>query len=92
MCLLPQSFAPISYHLAVQQAGSTIETCHEAQRSCLNEAAVVVISPAPIGCLPTPFSFGCTGREEEEEKGKRKLHYEKVAFTLPILLTCSSHD
>ncbi|CAL2237191.1 unnamed protein product [Prunus armeniaca] len=99
MCLLPQSSTLISYDLAVQQAGSTIVTCHGAQlvlppwpsklkKSCLNEAIVAVISPGPIGCLLMPLSFGCTRREEEEEeKGKQKLHYEKVAFTLHIPLT-----
>ncbi|CAL8079871.1 unnamed protein product [Prunus armeniaca] len=74
MCLLPQSFAPISYDLAVQQARSTIITCHGAQhvlplwlskseKSCLNEAAVDVISLSPTSCLPAPLSFGCTERE-----------------------------
>ncbi|CAL2226699.1 unnamed protein product [Prunus armeniaca] len=74
MCLLPQSSAPISYDLAVQQACSTIVTYHRAQhvlpfwlskseKSCLNKAAVDVISLAPTGCLPAPLSFGCTGRE-----------------------------
>ncbi|CAB4284297.1 unnamed protein product [Prunus armeniaca] len=102
MCLLPQSSAPISYNLAVQQVSSTIIICRRAQRvpqpwpsksekSYLNEAAVVVISSAPTSCLSALLSFGCKRREEEEEEGeeqgKRKLHYEKVAFTLPILLT-----
>ncbi|ONI03088.1 hypothetical protein PRUPE_6G237700 [Prunus persica] len=91
MCLLPQSSAPISYNLAVQQVGSTIVICLRAQRvpqpwpsksenSYLNEATVIVISPTPTSCLSALLSFGCTGREEEEEeeeKGKRKLHYVK---------------
>ncbi|KAL6283327.1 hypothetical protein ACE6H2_014256 [Prunus campanulata] len=84
MCLLPQSSAPISYDLAVQQANSTIVTCHEAQRvpppwssklekSCLNEAIVAVISPTPTGCLSTPLSFGRTRREEEEEEEEKGI-------------------
>ncbi|KAL6279992.1 hypothetical protein ACE6H2_016873 [Prunus campanulata] len=52
----------------------------KSEKSCLNEAVVAIISPTPTSCLSTLLSFSCIGREEEEEKGKGKLHYEKIAL------------